>query len=177
MADAPRNGDLKLVVLSGLPGVGKSTLANALARYFRFALLELDRLEGPLLKHGISGDSIGWSGYAALTAMAAQNLEVGVGVVIDSVAWSNRIRNEWRELAATHQVSFRPIEVRCTDAAEHRSRIEAETSKRDRRRLTAESIYEPWDTERLVLDSSAGLGPILSEAIAYVQQDDATPGR
>ena len=176
MADTSRNHQPTLVAISGLPGVGKSTLANSVARHFGFALLELDQLESQLFKHGIRGDDLGWGGYAALTAITAQNLQLGVGVVIDSVAWTNHIRNDWRELAATHQASFRPIEVVCSDGAIHGARIEAQPSKRDmRKRLTAGGTYEPWDTPRLVLDSSAGLDQVLSDAIAYIQEDDARP--
>ncbi len=79
-------------MISGLPGVGKSTIVDRIARRFRLAVFELDRLEAPLLAHGIDGDAIGWSAYASLTALADQNLELGLGVVIDSVAWTNRIR-------------------------------------------------------------------------------------
>ena len=62
------------VVVTGLPGVGKSTLARALAGKMGLVLLELDRIEVPLFKQGLDGVAVGWRAYEALTASAEDNL-------------------------------------------------------------------------------------------------------
>jgi predicted kinase len=45
-----------LIAVCGLPGSGKSTLASLVARELDLALFELDRLEAPLFREGITGD-------------------------------------------------------------------------------------------------------------------------
>jgi predicted kinase len=168
--------DLIFVALAGLPGVGKSALARPLARELHLALIELDRIEAPLLLRDISGDAIGWGGYEILASLAEDNLAIGQGILIDSVCWTRAIRNQWAQIAAEQRAAFRPIEVTCPDLALHRLRIET----RDRsaqgmqsptwqRVEEARSWYEPWDSQRLVLDSTRPLDEMLREAVVYAK--------
>lgn len=116
--------------MSGLPGSGKSTIARVLAAEGGFCLFELDRLEGVLTRHGIDLDALGCGGYELLTTLADENLAMGRGVILDSVAWTRKLRCDWADLAKRHHVRFRPIEVSCSDEVEHRRRIEARTRAR-----------------------------------------------
>src|SRR4051812_27780969 len=102
--------------MAGLPGVGKSSVARAIATELGFCLFELDRIEAPLLER-ISGDALGWGGYELLTALAEDHLALGHSVIVDCVTWIRRLRVQWRELAQTRSATFRPIEVMCSDEA------------------------------------------------------------
>jgi predicted kinase len=167
--------DLVLVALSGLPGVGKSELARPLARELHLALTELDRIEAPLLRRDISGDAIGWGGYEILTSLAEDNLGIGMGVLIDSVCWIRAIRERWAQIAAQHAARFCPIEVVCADTSLHRKRVES----RDRSGKgllspdwssveAARPLYEPWDTPRLVLDTTRPVNELILDATSYI---------
>ncbi len=167
--------DLKLVVVCGLPGAGKSVLARPLAHTCGLALFELDRIEAPLLWRGISGHAMGWASYEMLTSLAEDNLGIGRAVLLDSVGWTRDIRRRWAELAERNGAAYRPIEVICSDLDLHRSRLES----RDRslrglpdfgsQRLdTVLDRYEPWDTPRLVLDSAQSADKLVQQAIAYI---------
>lgn len=167
---------LLLVAMSGLPGVGKSELARHLARKLPISLIELDRIEGPLLQQGISGDSIAWAGYEILTALAEDNLEIGRSVLLDSVCWTRAIRERWATLAAKYHARYRPIEVVCSDAALHRRRVESrDGSSRSLHNINwlrveeARSLYEAWDRSRLVLDSVQPVRLLLIDALDYAR--------
>jgi predicted kinase len=164
-----------LAVTSGLPGVGKSAVARELARRCSLFHIELDHLEAALFRQGISGDELGWAGYDMITALAADNLAIGHKVVLDAVGWTAAVRQGWAELAAEHRADFRPIEVICSDRRAHRERLEQrhrniegfpETSWDDVR--VAEERFEPWTGERLILDTCAPMGAVISRAIAYL---------
>src|SRR5689334_1896776 len=98
--------------MAGLPGVGKSSIARRLAVELHMCLIELDRIEKPLLER-ISGDTLGWGGYEVLTVLAEDHLALGHSVILDCVTWIRPLRARWSQLAATFGAAFRPIEVVC----------------------------------------------------------------
>src|SRR5438046_290556 len=102
---------LALITLAGLPGTGKSAIAGPVARELGISLIELDRIEAPLLARGISGHSIGWAGYDILSNLAEDQLQVGQSVLLDCVCWTREVRERWQALARTHDAVFKPIEM------------------------------------------------------------------
>src|SRR6266545_2722407 len=82
-----------LIVLSGLPGVGKTTIARELARVLPAVHVRMDSIEQALRRIGLIVEG---EGYAVAHAVAADNLYVGATVVADCVnPWPLR-RKEWR---------------------------------------------------------------------------------
>jgi predicted kinase len=166
---------LVFVVMAGLPGVGKSSVARGLATKLDLCLFELDRIEAPLLKR-ISGDTLGWGGYELLTSLAEDHLALGHSVILDCVTWIRSLRVRWAQLADARKAAFRPIEVRCSDEALHRARLENRPQKASSRLADppwvrideARRLYEPWDTPRLELDSVEPLEDLVRAAVAYV---------
>lgn len=164
-----------LVSMSGLPGVGKSFIARAVARNLRMCLLELDRIEEPLLRQGIRGDALGWATYEALTALAEQQLSNGVGVILDAVSWTNRLRREWADMAHHAGAPYRPIEVLCSDEQVWRKRVEQRHREApsnptwDQVQHARDTYWDPWgESDRLVLDTSNAESDQISQAISYV---------
>lgn len=154
---------MKLIIFSGLPGTGKSTLAEAIGKELRIPVFAKDWLEATLLRAGLkpaAGDkSLGSAGYELLTVLAERQLMSGQSVILDSVAGTQTIRTTWHELAEKHHADWRVIECICSDKALHRSRL------RDRRRNIPgwqelewseverfEQYYSPWEGEHLILD-------------------------
>ena len=69
---------MKLIVFSGLPGTGKSTLAEAVGKALQIPVFAKDWLEATLLKSGLKptleDKSLGFAGYELLTVLAQRQL-------------------------------------------------------------------------------------------------------
>lgn len=113
-----------LIVFSGLPGTGKSTLAEAAGRAFGWPVFTKDRLEAPLWRSGLTRElGSGWAAYELLTTLAEQQLQLDQSAVLDSVAGRAGLRRQWRQLAERYSASFRIVECVCSDESLHRARL------------------------------------------------------
>jgi len=95
-----------LVIFSGLPGTGKSTLANRLARELRWPLLRIDDVVLEVPEN--AGTDFWDSQISILLGLAEAQLELGLDVIVDSV-FMNTDRHHAQALARKYQARFRPI--------------------------------------------------------------------
>lgn len=152
-----------LIVFSGLPGTGKSTIARALADRIGAIWLRIDSIEQAIRDAGIlpAGGDVGPAGYAVACRIAADNLRTGLPIIADAVNPLKITRDPWRALAAGAGTACLEIEVRCSSAAEHRRRVEGRQPEVAGLVLpdweaVQQRLFEPWDRAPLVLDT-AGL--------------------
>ncbi len=90
-----------LLVVSGLPGTGKTTVADALAERLHALRVSVDAIEEAMLASGLPASwSTGVAAYGAGGAVAAMNLSNGSTVVVDAVNDSEAARGTWRSAAA-----------------------------------------------------------------------------
>jgi uncharacterized protein (TIGR00369 family) len=165
-----------LVILGGLPGAGKTTLARELARRTGATHLRIDSIEQALRDSGGLRDDVGDAGYRVAYAVAADNLRLHRRVVADSVNPIAVTRQAWRDVAADAGVEHLEVEVVCSDAAEHRRRIETRAADLPGLRLPAWAdvvarAYEPRDSTGVVTvdtarHSAAELAEVLAGAVA-----------
>ena len=152
---------MRVVIFTGLPGTGKSVLAERAARILGCPLLSKDIFEAALWRSGIGPElRSGWVAYELMTSIAEDQLRVGQSVVLDSVATYERIRSGWRDLASIHGAASVTISCICSDEAVHRERLAQRQRDipgwheinwhhvEDTRRR-----YEPCTAPQLVLDA------------------------
>ncbi len=161
-----------LIILGGLPGTGKTTIARELARQLGAVHVCIDSIEEAILDSGVLGSPIGPpisspirlpindAGYRVAYAVAADNLRIGRTVIADSVNPIPLSRDAWVEVANLAQVSAVEIEVICSDAKEHQHRVETRVSDIARSRsLTWQDVfsrdYRPWGREHIVIDTAS----------------------
>ena len=74
-----------LVLMGGLPGVGKSAIADALGERLPATVISVDEIEAAMLRSGIERSfETGLAAYNAGAAIAAHQLRLGLAVIADA---------------------------------------------------------------------------------------------
>jgi predicted kinase len=168
-----------LVVVTGPPASGKSSIARELAEELRIPFLSKDELKERLYEELGSGDdveeAIERSATAILYSVARSNLRVGVSVLVESNFDSGSDTGALRELDA------RIVQVHCGGETDALVRNFAERSASGRRhpghddgpedadelrRKIESGVWEPLDLpgELIRVDASAGRVDVASIA-------------
>ena len=148
----------KLIIFSGLPGTGKSTLASRLVRELQMPLLCIDDVIGEVPAG--AGIPFWDSKVAILLRLVEVQLNLGLSLVVDSV-FMNMDRNHAQELARQYDARFYPIYVFVSDDEVWKQRVNERYDEMNNRDVaTWERIqhqrerFRSWDPDTaLFLDS------------------------
>lgn len=146
-----------LFIFSRLPGSGKSTLSQRIAKKYDASYLQIDTIEQGL--RDLCNFNVEAEGYRLAYRIAADNLRLGHNVVADSYNPINITRREWENVAKENNNIFLNIEITCSDKNEHRKRVETRISETDNLKLpTWEDIrnqeYHPWNIEIIKINTA-----------------------
>ncbi len=166
-----------LVVMMGLPGCGKSAVAEGIARAIGAPVFSVDPLEATLIRAGITRvQRSDYAAYDLAATLARSQLTLGQSAIVDAVNSIEIVRAWWRDIAAEFSVPRPLIECVCSDVDLHRRRVEGrnrniegfiyEPSWADIEARHAE--YEACTEDRLVLDAARPLDHNIREAAEYV---------
>jgi predicted kinase len=163
-----------LVVMTGLPGTGKSSIAQAIATALPAAYLAVDPVHGELETFGQSEwDPEGRADYAVVRRLARVQLRLGLSAVVDAVNPLDAIRADYRAIAVQHEAAYVLLATTCADEHLHWRRVDAKRlhgpgpvwAEVERQR----SYYETPRQADLVLDANKAMPANIETSIAAVR--------
>lgn len=170
-----------LIAMAGLPGAGKTTLAEVIGARRKITILSVDQIETAILEAGISsGQPTGLAAYLVAETLAESVLMHDRDIIIDAVNAVDPAREQWVNLAERTGSGIRFIEVVCSDREEHKTRLVERAAKRERSGVLARDAvehnldeYSAWTgasgaTARITLDSAGAIGVNVERAIAFL---------
>ena len=178
---------MKMVVFSGLPGTGKSALAEAVGRELGTPVFAKDWLEATLVRCELTpankNKPLGSAGYQLLTTLAERQLMLGQSVILDSVASTESIRSTWKQLSAKYGAEWLVIECVCSDESVHRARLKTrqrhipgwhELEWADVERVR--TYYAQWNEPRLIIDCVSPLDKNLGIVLDWIKtKEEVSP--
>ncbi|ARN74025.1 AAA family ATPase [Oceanicoccus sagamiensis] len=164
-----------IVIIGGIPGTGKTTLATLLSKKIRAAYFNKDNIEAAVLRSGISNrDNLNGVGYKIMSELALSEIHHGRSVILDCIASSERVLRFWPNLV-NQRIKY--IECICSDDTLHRMRIDTrvreiegwyELKWNDIQNI--KKAYQPFSESRLILDSVDSVEDNLTKALAYIRE-------
>lgn len=165
-----------LVVISGLPGTGKSYFGQRLARRWPFVVLESDALRRTLYPSPDYSPQESWRLFKAVHLLIERLLEKGVSVILDATNLAERHREYLYSIAERRDVRLVLVRVEAPpEVVRQRLKARVETAQANSEadwgvyRKMRPSL-ERISRKHYAVDTSRDITPVLDKIIREVRR-------
>ena len=164
----------RLLLIAGLPGSGKTTLATALGRKLMWPVLDKDTIKTCLLRAGAEESLAGSVSYDLLLDLAQDLLVQGYSVILDAPAKYRAVLDRCTQLAITNCGSFCTVLCRISPEEQGRRllqrapRLSQWSSLSDTRPGDDTGWDEMFQEDTLMLDTSAPVDDLVAAVTGWL---------
>lgn len=170
-----------LVALSGLPGSGKSTVADALRRRVPIVVLQSDRIRKLLVPVPQYSTEESARVFAALYGALERLLRAGIPVLVDATNLQERYRAPLVDIAARTGARFVLVWVEASEDAIYRRLTARTTGARAGYDVSDAGIdvyqmmrarVEPIQGDHIVINTDRDITPAVETLARMIEEDD-----
>ena len=176
--------ETRLVIVTGAPATGKSTVATGLVRRLGYALISKDDVKESLANVLIAGDrersrELGAAAYAVMQRLASRMLDEHVNVILEANFWRAR-SEEWLRALAQGRDAWVIVCSVAPEVRRERFRSRGAAGQRHPVHLDAEILANEWTdddsafrvdlgTKTLDVDTTSGPKPSIDEIARWIE--------
>ncbi|WP_137284698.1 AAA family ATPase [Halorussus salinisoli] len=161
-----RQGTPRLVVVCGLPGVGKTTVAEDISDRLDGRLLRTDVIRKEILSDPDYTEEEARMVYREMFDRARESVEDGESVVLDGTFKDTVYRDHATDLSESLDADFRLVKVECA-AEVVRDRIESREGDESDADFDVHAMYreqfDPISLDHVTVDNSDGMADTLRQ--------------
>ena len=160
-----------LVVITGLPGSGKTTVADSLSKEIDAIVLSTDKIRKNMFKNPVYNENDKRVVYNELFSRAREYLSSGKNVILDGTFYTKSLRDKAKEVGAS--VSEKVIFIYCeTPEQILKERI---TKRKDKFSdadfsvyLKIKEVFEDFEEEVIIVDTSKPIDSNIRDIIKLI---------
>jgi predicted kinase len=168
--------DSTLILVTGMPGGGKTTMARMVSRRLQIPVFAKDRVQRVLRDHNLAPANSG-DGYYLILDQADEQLSLGLSVILDATFPLDHFRIVASEIASRNKAQFCAIHCFCSDDAVWQARMSNRVQYVPGWKpvgwedvLRMRTYYQPWGSNALPVDSVTPPEDNLPQVLAHIAQ-------
>ncbi len=166
----------RIIAFAGLPGVGKSTISQAVSTPLGAVIIDIDQfkkvaVDAKLVKEQIDPPEVRWTYYQASLDHAVALFDQGItNIIMDEVFHVQSLRVQFEAYCAEKYIQVVWVEVSCSfEIVEARLKAKGReghilsTDEALAMHQRFKSLFEPFEEgQRVLLDNTDGVEPLVS---------------
>ncbi len=166
----------RIIAFAGLPGVGKSTISQAVSTPLGAVIIDIDQfkkvaVDAKLVKEQIDPPEVRWMYYQASLEHAVALFDQGTtNIIMDEVFHVQSLRTKFETYCTERQIQVMWVEVTCSyEVVEARLKVKGReghilsTDEALAMHLRFKELFEPFEEGQcILLDNTNGVEPLVS---------------